>query len=215
MNLAQVSDQEKITLNYTFDHLMDRVRKVAQAENSNFPTISNQANPAELSISPPTSNSYIPAVSSGVDQQLLQAFLAMLTKLEIVSLPPYTTKYFPSFLLSFSSFLSSFFFFSSFFFLRFSYIGLFFRIAQLTKYASMMINLQKLRVEGLPEITSLATEITTLKSLEEFHLVKLGLKTFPAEVLIINTLFYFIIEMITDVSADTFDDKTQRNRYFV
>lgn len=97
VNLAQVSEQEKITLNYTFDNLMDRVRKIAQADAS-FPALptnnnNNNNNHSELSISPPTTTSYIP-VSSGVDQQLLSAFLAMLTRLEIVSLPPYTTKYY-------------------------------------------------------------------------------------------------------------------------
>eukprot|EP00026_Physarum_polycephalum_P000944 Phypoly_transcript_00945.p1 GENE.Phypoly_transcript_00945~~Phypoly_transcript_00945.p1 ORF type:complete len:1032 (+),score=176.72 Phypoly_transcript_00945:541-3636(+) len=134
---------------------MDKVRKMASSDSA-FPNLNanNNNNYSELSISPPPySTSYIPAVSSGIDQQLLNAFLAMLTKLEIISLPPYATK-----------------------------------ITQLTKYASMMVNLQKLRVEGLPDITSLATEITSLKSLEEFHLVKLGLKTFPPEILMMTKL---------------------------
>lgn len=64
----------------------------------------------------------------------------------------------------------------------------------------MMINLQKLRVEGLPEITSLATEITTLKSLEEFHLVKLGLKSFPAEVINSSLIIFFTCNFIYHVN---------------
>lgn len=56
------------------------------------------------------------------------------------------------------------------------------RVAQLSKFASTMVNLRELRVEGLPDITSLASETTSLKSLEEFHLVKLSIKNFPTEV---------------------------------
>ena len=38
INLAQVSEHEKITLNYTFDTLMDKVRKIASSDSA-FPAL--------------------------------------------------------------------------------------------------------------------------------------------------------------------------------
>lgn len=99
--MAQITQNEKLALAFTFDALMDKVRKNVM-QDASFPGNTVESAPPEsspmYSISPP-SQSFLPEVGGkGVDQQHLCAFLSILTKLEIISSPPYTTKY-ASFLL--------------------------------------------------------------------------------------------------------------------